>query len=58
MTADGLATAMMVLGAEKGLRLAKQAGFDVMFLNVDSNGTLVEQSSGQFAATPPETDAR
>jgi len=58
MTADGLATAMMVLGSEKGLQLAKQAGFDVMFLNVDSSGKLVEQSSGQFASTPTSTDPR
>jgi thiamine biosynthesis lipoprotein ApbE len=58
MTADGLATAMMVLGSEKGLKLAKQAGFDVMFLNVDNSGKLVEQSSGQFASTPTSTDTR
>lgn len=55
MTADGLATAMMVLGPQKGLQIAQRASFDVMFLNVDQNGRLVEQSNGQFAATAAES---
>jgi len=50
MTADGLATAMMVLGPEKGLAVAKRAGFDVMFLNVTADGQLQEQSTGAFLA--------
>ncbi|MFN5740648.1 MAG: FAD:protein FMN transferase, partial [Planctomyces sp.] len=54
MTADGLATAMMVLGPEKGLQIAERASFDVMFLNIDRDGKLVEQSTGLFAATEVE----
>jgi thiamine biosynthesis lipoprotein len=48
MTADGLATAMMVLGAERGVEIARQCGVDVMFLDVDASGRLVETSSGAF----------
>jgi len=54
MTADGLATAMMVLGPEKGLQIAERASFDDMFLNIDRDGKLVEQSTGLFAATEVE----
>ncbi len=50
MTADGLATAMMVLGAKDGMKVAQQSGVDVMFLDVDANGMLVEKSSGVFQA--------
>lgn len=50
MTADGLATAMMVLGPEKGLELAKSVGVDVMFLDLSKDGMLTEQSIGVFAA--------
>jgi thiamine biosynthesis lipoprotein len=50
MTADGLATAMMVLGPEKGIELAKTAGVDVMFLDLSQDGMLIEQSIGVFAA--------
>jgi thiamine biosynthesis lipoprotein len=48
MTADGFATAMMVTGSEAGLKIAREAGIDVMFQDVDSNGTLKESSSGIF----------
>ena len=51
MTADGLATAMMVLGPEKGTEIARQAGVDVMFLDLDSQGQLVEHSIGVFQQT-------
>jgi thiamine biosynthesis lipoprotein len=50
MTADGLATAMMVLGPEKGIELAKPVGVDVMFLDLTPDGMLTEQSIGVFAA--------
>jgi thiamine biosynthesis lipoprotein len=50
MTADGLATAMMVLGPEKGIELAKTVGVDVMFLDLTKDGMLTEQSIGVFAA--------
>ena len=57
MTADGLATAMMVLGPEKGIELAKTVGVDVMFLDLTQDGMLTEQSIGVFAAeqTTPTT---
>lgn len=48
MTADGLATAMMVLGSEQGLVVARQCEVDVMFLDVDASGKLVESSIGVF----------
>jgi thiamine biosynthesis lipoprotein len=48
MTADGLCTALMVLGPEAGIRLAKQVGFDVMFLDLGADGKLIEQSTGRF----------
>jgi thiamine biosynthesis lipoprotein len=51
MTADGLATAMMVLGPQKGLEVARQCGVDVMFLDLDNNGKLVETSVGVFRST-------
>jgi thiamine biosynthesis lipoprotein len=48
MTADGFATAMMVTGSEAGLKIASEAGIDVMFQDVDSGGNLKESSSGLF----------
>lgn len=48
MTADGLATAMMVLGPARGLQLAKDAGFDVLFMDIGSDGKLLEQGCGRF----------
>lgn len=50
MTADGLATAMMVLGPERGIELAKTLGVDVMFLDLSQDGMLTEKSIGIFAA--------
>lgn len=50
MTADALDTAMMVLGSERGLAIARQCEVDVMFLDVDSQGKLVETSIGVFQA--------
>ena len=34
MTADGLATGLMVMGTEKGYQFAKQHGLSVLFLDV------------------------
>lgn len=48
MTADGLATAMMVLGPARGLQLAKSADFDVLFMDIGGDGKLVEQGTGRF----------
>ena len=49
MTADGLDTAMMVLGSERGIALARRCEVDVMFLDVNSAGELVETSIGVFS---------
>jgi thiamine biosynthesis lipoprotein len=51
MTADALATAMMVLGAERGLRLAEQGGLEVLFVDVRADGQLVERGTGRFVAS-------
>jgi len=48
MTADGLATAMMVLGSDRGMVIARQCGVDVMFLDVNEQGKLIETASGVF----------
>lgn len=49
MTADAIATAMMVLGPERGLRIARSQKLDVMFLVVHKDGSIKEFSAGQFA---------
>jgi thiamine biosynthesis lipoprotein len=54
MTADGLATAMMVLGTERGLKLAEQLQVDVMFLEVSNDGEIVEHSTGRFRESATE----
>lgn len=51
MTADALGTAMMVLGPEEGLKLAKTLNVDVLFLDVTKDGRLEERSTGVFSAT-------
>lgn len=47
MTADGLATALMVLGEEKGMKLAEQHGWAVFMIVKDSQG-FKELSSTAF----------
>ncbi len=51
MTADGLCTAMMVLGADRGIELARKIQVDVMFLEVDEARKVVETSVGLFRKT-------
>ncbi len=51
MTADGLATGLMVMGTEKGFQFAKQHGLSVLFLDVVDDKTIVEHASGEFLAT-------
>ncbi len=48
MRADALATAMFVMGSERGLALAEQEGISVMFLTREAAG-ISEKMSGQFA---------
>ncbi len=50
MTADGLATGLMVMGIEKGIRFAKQHGLSVLFLDVVGERTIVEHATGKFLA--------
>ncbi len=48
MTADALATAMMVLGPQRGTALAEQMEVSVMFQIQRPDGTIAEESTGQF----------
>jgi thiamine biosynthesis lipoprotein len=48
MTADGLATGLMVMGIERGLQFAKQQGLSVLFLDVVDEETVVEHATGEF----------
>jgi len=58
MTADALATAMMVLGCERGITLAEQLKVSVMFQTQQSDGTIVEEAVGRFAVeVPPKENA-
>jgi len=53
MTADGLATGLMVMGIERGLQFAKQQGLSVLFLEVVDERTIVEHAAGEFHAAAP-----
>tara|TARA_B100000029_G_scaffold222125_1_gene219874 strand:+ start:155 stop:583 length:429 start_codon:yes stop_codon:yes gene_type:complete len=48
LTADAWATALVVLGARDGRRLARSAGVEVLFL-LRREGTIVEQTTPGFA---------
>ena len=47
MTADGLATSLMVMGTEKGMQFSEKHGLSVLFLDVDGT-TIVEHGTGEF----------
>ena len=59
MSADAWATALMVLGSEKGLPLAREQELSVLFQYVTDTGDIVEHASGllaepsQQSTTPP-----
>jgi len=53
MTADGLATGLMVMGIEQGLQFAKQQGLSVLFLEVVGEKRIVEHATGEFHAGAP-----
>ena len=53
MTADGLATGLMVMGIEQGLQFAKQQGLSVLFLDVVDEKTVVEHATGEFHTGAP-----
>ena len=46
MTADGLGTAILVPGPKRGIELARKIQVDVMFLEVEDAGRIVETSIG------------
>ncbi|MEZ6061178.1 MAG: FAD:protein FMN transferase [Planctomycetaceae bacterium] len=48
MTADAWATAMMVLGREKGIAVAKANGLSVLFQELVGNGQVRETAAGDF----------
>lgn len=48
-TADAMATALFVLGAERGLALAREQGLAALFLVRDDDGRLSERVSPAFA---------
>ena len=54
--ADGLATAMMVLGREEGATLARRLGLAVLFIERGDEGRLVKTETESFARLrrPPE----
>ncbi len=47
MTADGLATSLMVMGIEKGIPFAKKYGLSVLYLDV-AGDDIVENATGEF----------
>jgi thiamine biosynthesis lipoprotein len=49
--ADAWATALMVAGTDAGMRMAKQAGLDALFLIRDDAGDVRSRSVGQLFAT-------
>lgn len=46
--ADGLATALMVLGDEKGIKLAERKGLAVLFITQNKDGKFTEKYSSKF----------
>lgn len=48
MTADALATALMVLGPDRGIELATAHGYSVLFQMVGEDGKLTARGTGQF----------
>lgn len=50
LEADGLATALMVLGPDEGLRRAEESGLAVLFLLFDGHGGFDERATPAFEA--------
>ena len=53
MTADALATGLMVMGTERGFQLATEQGLSVLYLDVVDEGKIVEHATGQFLQSSP-----
>ena len=49
MTADALATAMMVLGRDEGIQLAEKQHYSVLFQIAGSDGRMTQVGTGRFA---------
>ena len=49
MTADALATALMVLGLDEGIQLAKKQRYSVLFQIAGSDGEMTQIGTGTFA---------
>ena len=56
MTADALATAMMVLGYEQGVQLAENHDCSVLFQFTGAGGEIIQQGTGIFANTSDDVD--
>lgn len=54
MTADAWATAMLVLGRERGLKIADEQGLAVMFIERDPDQGFVATASRRFTELQPE----
>ena len=48
MTADGLATGLMVMGIEQGIKFAERHGLSVLFLEIADDKQIVEHATGEF----------
>ena len=58
MTADAWATAMMIVGAERGIEMATRNQIPVMFQLIQPDGSITELSNDAFKALPQtEADA-
>jgi FAD:protein FMN transferase len=61
MSADAWATALMVLGSEKGLPLAREQGLSVLFQYVTDTGDVLEHATGLLtrkSQQPPKVPAK
>ena len=56
MTADALATSMLVMNVEKGAALAEANSLSVFFQTVDSDGEITETAIGRFADQKSEAN--
>ncbi len=57
MSADAWATAMMVLGSEKGLMLAREEGLSVLFQYVTDSGDVEVHTAGVFSESSEPQEA-
>ncbi|MCH2203714.1 MAG: FAD:protein FMN transferase [Fuerstiella sp.] len=56
MTADALATAMMVLGLERGITLAEKEDCSVLFQTAGADGSVIQNGIGTFATATTDSD--